>query len=104
MPAGEAEAVRPTTYVTLSDGTSIAPNVRMPKDLAEGKAYPTIFEMSGYDGGSADGEHPYAGKGSGALTEMFEGDYVFTLRFAAPVARAAASTSSRGGTRWTAAR
>jgi len=76
VPAREAVAVGPTTYVTLSDGTSIALNVRMPKSFEEGKSYPTIFEMSGYDGGSADGEHPYAGKGSRALTEMFEGDYV----------------------------
>lgn len=76
LPASPAEAAGPTTYVTLSDGTSIALNVRMPKGYREGETYATIFEMSGYDGGSADGEHPYAGKGSRALTEMFEGDYV----------------------------
>ena len=73
--ARRAEA-SPNTYVTLSDGTSIALNVRLPRNYERGKTYPTIFEMSGYDGGSADGEHPVAGKGSRALTEMFEGDYV----------------------------
>jgi putative CocE/NonD family hydrolase len=45
----------PNGYVTMSDGTSIAINVRMPDNFVEGKQYPTIFEMSGYDGGSATG-------------------------------------------------
>jgi predicted acyl esterase len=45
----------PNGYVTMSDGTSIAINVRMPNNYEEGKRYPTIFEMSGYDGGSATG-------------------------------------------------
>jgi len=45
----------PTGFVTLSDGTSIAVNVRMPTNYVAGNRYPTIFEMSGYDGGSADG-------------------------------------------------
>jgi uncharacterized protein len=76
MSGTRAVAEGPNTYVTLSDGTSIALNVRMPTDFKKGKTYPTIFEMSGYDGGSADGDDPVAGKGSRALTEMFEGDYV----------------------------
>ncbi|MGH2711182.1 MAG: CocE/NonD family hydrolase [Actinomycetota bacterium] len=45
----------PNGYVTMSDGTSIAINVRMPDTFEEGQRYPTIFEMSGYDGGSATG-------------------------------------------------
>jgi len=53
--APTAAVAAPTGYVTLSDGTSIAVNVRMPTDYVAGKRYPTIFEMSGYDGGSADG-------------------------------------------------
>lgn len=45
----------PNGYVRMSDGTLIAINVRMPEGFEEGKRYPTIFEMSGYDGGSATG-------------------------------------------------
>lgn len=45
----------PNGYVEMSDGTLIAINVRMPDDFEEGSRYPTIFEMSGYDGGSAQG-------------------------------------------------
>jgi putative CocE/NonD family hydrolase len=69
-------AAAPTHYVTMSDGTSIALNVRMPKDYEKGRRYPTIFEMSGYDGGSSDGEGPDGGAGSRGLTGMFERDYV----------------------------
>ncbi|MGH2698020.1 MAG: CocE/NonD family hydrolase [Actinomycetota bacterium] len=76
MPGTRAAAEGPNSYVTLSDGTSIALNVRMPARFKKGETYPTIFEMSGYDGGSADGDDPVAGKGSRALTEMFERDYV----------------------------
>ncbi|MGH2692709.1 MAG: CocE/NonD family hydrolase, partial [Actinomycetota bacterium] len=49
-----AEAA-PNGYVQMSDGTLIAINVRMPDTFEEGQRYPTIFEMSGYDGGSATG-------------------------------------------------
>ena len=48
-------AAAPTGYVTVSDGTRIAINVRIPDGVRRGRRYPTIFEMSGYDGGSADG-------------------------------------------------
>jgi putative CocE/NonD family hydrolase len=51
---GAAQAA-PNHYLTMSDGTQIALNVRMPDGYQEGKRYPTIFEMSGYDGGSAQG-------------------------------------------------
>jgi putative CocE/NonD family hydrolase len=46
----------PNGYVEMSDGTLIAVNIRMPNNFVEGKRYPTIFEMSGYDGGSATGQ------------------------------------------------
>jgi hypothetical protein len=39
--------------------------------LQKGQKYPTIFEMSGYDGGSADGEDPTGAEGSRALTKQF---------------------------------
>ena len=32
----------------------IAVNVRLPDNYIPGLRYPTVFEMSGYDGGSAD--------------------------------------------------
>jgi hypothetical protein len=66
----------PNEYVRMSDGTSIAINVRMPKDFEPGRRYPTIFEMSGYDGGSSDGTTPggVLGEGSRGLTRMFEDD------------------------------
>lgn len=45
----------PNRYVTVSDGVSIALNISYPNNYVEGGKYPTIFEMSGYDGGSATG-------------------------------------------------
>lgn len=58
-------AAAPTGFVTMSDGTQIAVNVRMPDNYVPWKRYPTIFEMSGYDGGSAAG---------GTLAQDFEVD------------------------------
>jgi uncharacterized protein len=68
----------PTHYVTVSDGTQIAINIRMPDDFVEGRSYPTVFEMSGYDGGSSDGDTPFdvGGEGSRGLTEIFNEEYV----------------------------
>ncbi|MGH2730190.1 MAG: CocE/NonD family hydrolase [Actinomycetota bacterium] len=76
MPVRHATAA-PTGYVEMSDGTLIAVNVRMPKDFKKGKSYPTVFEMSGYDGGSSDGTTPFGlvGEGSRGLTKMFEKNY-----------------------------
>src|SRR5918994_2422393 len=51
----DVAAAAPTGYVTMSDGVSIAVNVRMPTNYVPGVRYPTVFEMSGYDGGSANG-------------------------------------------------
>lgn len=91
----------PNQYVTLSDGTSIAINIRCPGLEATapdpitgacpgGGKFPTIFEMSGYDGGSAQGRTlsgefgdrfgygPYAplADDSRQLTEYFNLQYV----------------------------
>ena len=75
---GRPAHAAPNTYVTLSDGTSIAMNVRMPKHYKKGHKYPTLFEMSGYDGGSSDGTTPgnVAGEGSRGLTKWYENHYV----------------------------
>jgi putative CocE/NonD family hydrolase len=44
----------PNEYVTMPDGIRIAINVRMPDSYVPGQTYPTLFEMSGYDGGGAE--------------------------------------------------
>lgn len=54
VPAQEAAAA-PNNFVTMPDGVQIAINVRLPDGYQSGHRYPTLFEMSGYDGGSADG-------------------------------------------------
>jgi putative CocE/NonD family hydrolase len=54
IPARPAAAA-PNNYVTMPDGVQIAINVRLPDGYQPGIRYPTLFEMSGYDGGSADG-------------------------------------------------
>jgi putative CocE/NonD family hydrolase len=85
-----ASIAAPNAFVTLSDGVEIAINVRMPDGALPGLRYPTIFEMSGYDGGSADGgtllkdigadglpiETPLPADDSRQLTELFYGEYV----------------------------
>lgn len=88
LPAGAA----PNGYVRMSDGILIAVNIRPPRNFVEGRRYPTIFEMSGYDGGSAqdqtlsgdiadavgyEDEVPLR-EDSRQLTHRFEGDY-FTI-------------------------
>ena len=75
LPAPHAQA-SPNTFVTMSDGVQIALNVRLPKGYDKGDTYPTIFEMSGYDGGASDGDEPYAGEGSRALSRQFDDQYV----------------------------
>lgn len=50
-------AAAPTGFVTLSDGVSIAVNVRMPTNYVTGQRYPTVFEMSGYDGAAQSTTH-----------------------------------------------
>ncbi len=77
----------PTGYVTMSDGASIAVNVRMPTNYVPGLRYPTVFEMSGYDGGSANGGTlakdvgvppgtPVPVDDSRQLTDLLDGEYV----------------------------
>lgn len=76
----------PTDYIEMSDGIEIAINVRFPDgkfgtgsyNEGNGKTYPVLFEMSGYDGGSADGDTPFGvgGAGSRGLSEPFNNEYV----------------------------
>jgi putative CocE/NonD family hydrolase len=89
---GPIADISPTGYVEMSDGTLIAVNVRMPKGYVEGRRYPTIFEMSGYEGASANHEDsdtfagelaevfgqdsPELDEGSRQLTEVFNDRYV----------------------------
>ena len=77
----------PNNFVTMPDGIDIAINVRLPDGYVEGRKYPTLFEMSGYDGGSAEGgtllndfglnEVPVLpSSDSRQLTDKFYDDYV----------------------------
>lgn len=50
---GGAQA-SPNQYVTMPDGIKIAINVRLPDNYVAGQKYPTLFEISGYDGGGAE--------------------------------------------------
>jgi len=84
----EPALAAPNTFVTVSDGVEIAMNVRLPDGYVEGQQYPTIFEMSGYDGGSAEGGTLAQDFGipegtpvvpvqdSRQLSEIFNGEYV----------------------------
>ena len=75
-PAAPAVA-SPNRFIEMSDGVQIAVNIRMPDNFQKGRAYPTIFEMNGYDGGSSDGDEPVlAGEGSRVLSKQFYKDYV----------------------------
>lgn len=51
-PPGNAN---PSTFVTMSDGVQIAVGIQLPRNFDPHKRYPTVFEMSGYDGASAQG-------------------------------------------------
>ncbi len=53
--AARPAAAAPNNYVTMPDGVQLAIHVRLPDGYVEGRRYPTLFEMSGYDGGSAEG-------------------------------------------------
>ncbi len=64
LPQSPAHAA-PTNYVTLSDGTEIAINVKVPEQCTATHPCPTVFEMSGYESGSADGSTP-----AGDLAEL----------------------------------
>lgn len=83
----DVAAAAPNDFVTMSDGVSIAVNVRMPTNYIPGQRYPTVFEMSGYDGGSANGGTlakdvgvppgtPVPRDDSRQLTDLFNGEYV----------------------------
>jgi uncharacterized protein len=51
-------AAAPTHYVTMSDGASIAINVKVPPHCNALNKCPTFFEMSGYESGSDEGKTP----------------------------------------------
>jgi hypothetical protein len=55
--AASAQAA-PTHYVTMSDGASIAVNVKVPEHCTVATPCPAYFEMSGYESGSDDGRTP----------------------------------------------
>ena len=97
----------PTGYVTMSDGVSIAVNVRMPTNYVPGLRYPTVFEISGYDGGSANGGTlakdvgvppgtPAPVDDSRQLTDLLNGEYVTV--HATTACPTSATTARRGST------
>jgi predicted acyl esterase len=55
--ASGAEAA-PTHYVTMTDGASIALNVKVPEHCTALNRCPAYFEMSGYESGSDEGKTP----------------------------------------------
>jgi uncharacterized protein len=55
--AAPAEAA-PTHYATMSDGASIALNVKVPKHCTASRPCSAYFEMSGYESGSDEGQTP----------------------------------------------
>ena len=54
VPGRQAALAAPNQYVTMPDGVNIAVNVRLPDNYVAGQTYPTLFEINGYDGGSAE--------------------------------------------------
>jgi putative CocE/NonD family hydrolase len=68
----------PNQYLVMSDGVLIAMNVRMPDGYEKGDRVPTIFEMGGYENGSASGDElndQFGINGSRQLTEQFNKQY-----------------------------
>ena len=57
LPVAPAQAA-PTHYVEMSDGASIAINVKVPPQCTALNRCPTFFEMSGYESGSDEGKTP----------------------------------------------
>lgn len=65
----------PDEFVTVSDGTSIAVNVVLPKDFDPNVTYPAIFEMAGYENGSSSDEgRTYLGETEDHCNDMFDGN------------------------------
>lgn len=67
MPPSQATDTGPTHYVALSDGIELALNVTVPEGCDAANPCPAVFEMSGYESGSADGKTP-----AGTLNDQFE--------------------------------
>ena len=89
--AARAEAA-PTHYVTMSDGASIALNVKVPEHCTASSPCGAYFEMSGYESGSDDGRTPLGDVGGAtglplpaqtgtreAHAKLFEDRYVTVL-------------------------
>lgn len=77
LPSAPAQAA-PNTYIRMSDGVLIAMNVQMPDGWHKGDSVPTIFEMAGYENGSASGDelNDQVGiHGSRQLTAQFNKSY-----------------------------
>ncbi|HVM19310.1 MAG TPA: CocE/NonD family hydrolase, partial [Egibacteraceae bacterium] len=55
---GTPAQAAPTDYVRVSDGALIAINVDVPEHCTKADPCPTVFEMAGYENGSADGKTP----------------------------------------------
>jgi hypothetical protein len=51
--APQAHAARTIQYVPMDDGVQIAVSVHYPKGYQPGQRYPSVLEMSGYDGAAA---------------------------------------------------
>jgi len=56
--AAAPASAAPTHYVEMSDGASIAINVKVPPHCTALSKCPTFFEMSGYESGSDEGQTP----------------------------------------------
>lgn len=74
----------PNCYVAVDDGAVIAMSVKIPAHCTEAKPCPTVFEMAGYENGTAEGQTTtgeFGGPGapladdSRQLTRMFDADY-----------------------------
>src|SRR3954463_1867891 len=56
-----AKAAQTITYVPMDDGVQIAVSVHYPKGYRQGQHYPSVLEMSGYDGAAAQ-DKTYVGE------------------------------------------
>src|SRR4051794_537184 len=54
-------SAQPIQYVTMDDGVKIAISIHFPKHYRKGNHYPSVLEMSGYDGAAAADHQSYAG-------------------------------------------
>ncbi len=62
-----------TRYVTMSDGVPIAISIHYPEGYDDSQRYPTVFDMSGYDGSEARGR-TLIGEAGDAVAEPATGE------------------------------